>query len=143
MADLSKMNAGKGGKVLYVEDANGDRVFDEVEDSRTKEKVRKYVTITLLSKDSDQFRKVSTRVTNKRLEKSLRAGGRVRVRAEEIENDQLDLLVACTTGWDNVQLGSEVLEFNDLNVRRLYQEVPAIREQVDNFIGDRANFLGN
>ena len=60
---------------------------------------------------------------------------------EEIENDNIELLTACTLDWQNVLYKEETLECTKQNVRWLYKTFPSIREQVDEFIGDRSNFL--
>lgn len=149
--DLANLNASKNspkGIVMRVEDANGEPIFEEVEGTEQGSdgqplKIKRYVAITLLSQDSDEYKRVARTINNRKLEKSLRRGKVPKIRAEELEKDQLDLLVACTVSWDNITYNSKPLECTPENARLLYQNVPAVREQVDAFIGDRANFLGN
>jgi len=60
---------------------------------------------------------------------------------EEIENDNIELLAACTLDWQNVAYKEESLDCTKYNVRWLYKAFQLIREQIDEFIGDRSNFL--
>lgn len=140
--DLSKLNAAttapKGVAMKVVDPRTDEPLFDEMEGG-----AKQYVTITLLSSDSNEYKRVSHKVANRKLKKITARGRIPKLTAEETENDQLDLLVACTLGWENVVYEGQPLEFNPENVRMLYSKVPVIREQVDAFIGDRANFLGN
>jgi hypothetical protein len=91
--------------------------------------------IELHSVDSDIGRKHQRMVTKKRL--SMRRAGRLT--PEELEAEQTELLVALTTGWDLVVTD---LEFSQANARELYSNprTPHIREQIDDFVSDRANF---
>jgi hypothetical protein len=144
--DLAQFNAAKaapkGKPMKVIHPGTGELFYDEVDDGKGK-KTKRFVTITLLSQDSDEFKRVQKRVTNKKLDKATKRGKMPKVTAEQLEEDQLDMLVACTVGWENVMLNGQVLEFSKENARLLYESVPAIREQADNFIGDRESFLGN
>ncbi len=53
----------------------------------------------------------------------------------------IDVLVACTLGWEGLGDKEGPLAFTPENARRLYIDYPVIREQVDNFVGNRGNFL--
>jgi len=70
--------------------------------------------------------------------------GRGRITPEELEAEAVDLLAALTAGWKLVTLSGDALDvpFSAENARELYA-APAlawIREQVDEFAGDRGNF---
>jgi hypothetical protein len=96
------------------------------------------VTITLAGQDSSTYKKARNAQVTKRLAK--RNPGKIT--GEEAEAEALELLVAATLGWDGISLGSnEPLAFTPGNVRRLYETLPAIREQAAAFVDDRANFL--
>ena len=56
---------------------------------------------------------------------------------------QTQLLVACTTGWKNLQWQGQELEFTPENAAMIYELVPSIREQVDKAVGDRKRFFSN
>lgn len=101
------------------------------------------VAILLLGKDSETFRKVALAQETARIEKSRRSNGHYRPSAEEINEEVMEVFVACTKDWKHVRFGSpEPLPCTPENVRRVYG-VPAVREQVDAFITTRTNFLGN
>ena len=96
------------------------------------------VKIKLAGVDSDYYKKELRRQQNKRFKKGFR-----KMNAEELESETIELLVACTLDWEGVELEGQTLECNPENVRKIYKQFPWIKEQVDNFINDRANFLKN
>lgn len=53
----------------------------------------------------------------------------------------IELLVACTAGWKNVQFGGEALEYTRENAVKLYTQVPALRDQVSKASGSRKLFF--
>lgn len=111
-----------------------------ITDSATK----KPWTIRLLGVDSKKYQDAQHRLANKRIQRRSRSR-RAIVTSEELDTDQLELLVEVTTGWcDCIKLtaDSAPLPFNRENVRMLYSSYPWIREQAEEFIADRANFLG-
>lgn len=98
------------------------------------------VTLSLAGMDSDRYRAADRENTNNRLK--LRASGaRVKMTAEELEAEALEIIVACTVGWTGVFDDGEEVPFSAANVRTLYTKVPWLRQQADVFIHDRANFL--
>ena len=64
-------------------------------------------------------------------------------RAEDVDAEALTLLVKQTVAWQGVALGDDLLECTEANVRRVYTEFPWIRQQVDTFVNDISNYLGN
>lgn len=132
--------------------------FDVVKSSTAKMELRSPVTdapivgtdgqsvfIELCSMDSKEFRTATRMVLNRRIAKSKgRRGGdpTMPASAEEAESDSIDTLIACTKGWSsNMPVDGSVFPFSSENVRVLYTRFPWVREQVDQFIGDRSNFL--
>lgn len=106
------------------------------------------ITITVCGSDSETFRKISRKQLNRRLEQSSKARNRqVQMTAEELEAEALDVLVACTKGWatgarPEIELNpGEWLPCTPEHVRTVYEELPWLREQIDQAIGDRSNFL--
>lgn len=88
------------------------------------------ITITLLGRDSDAFVQQENRNTNRRLQQ----GPRVKLTAEALKAEAINLLARCTKAWDfdepcNVDTATE-----------LYTRFPAIKDQADEFIAERANF---
>lgn len=101
------------------------------------------LTLRLLGSDSDKYRKLRHKLQNKRLRGAVRKGRGLEVTAEQLEEENLDLLVACTIGWDGFVLHGQTLAFTADNVRMVFQKFPWVREQAAEFIEDRENFLGN
>jgi len=100
------------------------------------------ITIKVLGKDSDEFQKVSRAQSKKRMAKMTKGGFRnVSLSPEEIEQDGLDLLAACTKSWSGVVVDGKTLECNKENAIALYERFPWIKEQIDVAMGDRANFI--
>lgn len=110
------------------------------------------IFITVLGRDSTEFRRVSAEQNRKRVAKIQKAGGtqRVALTVEELESDSLDLLAACTKSWRQVDekgkesktltVGGTEIECTRDNARKLYSEYPWIKEQVDSAVTDRSNF---
>jgi len=94
------------------------------------------ITIKLLGADSEKVRKRQRMEIDKRLKR----GNRAKSSAAEIEENGIDLLVFCTVGWSGVKFQGEELSCTPDNVRKLYTALPALRDQVDAFVGDRGNF---
>jgi hypothetical protein len=101
------------------------------------------ISIHVLGKDSDEFIKVSRAQSKKRLAKMSKGGFRntAPVPVEEIDQDSLALLAACTKSWKGVIVEGKAIECTPDNVVMIYERFPWIREQVDTAIGDRANFI--
>lgn len=96
--------------------------------------------IDLYSGDSEIARRHSRTVQQRRID--MRRGGKVTV--EEIEAETVELLAALTAGWMLVGLDGQPIEipYSEQNARDLYAEpgLAWLREQVNAFAGDRANF---
>lgn len=137
LSELSTTKHSKG-RVMNVEHpSTGEPLCDEVDGKKVM------VTIQLLSQDSDPYKAASKKAADRRLAQQLKRGGRkLQLSSTDLEADSLEILVASTVGWENVVLSGEALPFSTENARRLYRELPWIKEQADAFIGDRGNFLG-
>jgi hypothetical protein len=98
------------------------------------------LTITLAGQDSERFRKAERRITNKRLA-SQAAGRRIALTSEGLETDAIERLVACTITWSGITLDGEAKDCTPENAREAYKRLPWLREQVERFVEDRANFL--
>jgi hypothetical protein len=103
------------------------------------------VRIRLLGVDSTQYRSATRETVRKRLAKRAASGSAQTPLSgddmDEVERDTLDLLVTCTVGWENVMTPQgEAIPCGPDNARALFESYPVIREQVEAFIGNRANF---
>jgi hypothetical protein len=99
----------------------------------------KAVTITLVGMDSKEFSAAKREITNRRL----RMKRSDRVDADYLEDEAVSMLVACTKAWSNMVFNGEALACTRENVTALYlnPEYLWLREQVDEFIGARENFV--
>lgn len=105
------------------------------------------IKIHVLGRDSDTFKEHTREMINSRLRKEAMAAKRgkdAELRTVEmIEQENMDLLVACTTNWSGVIVGGKELPFEEANVRQVYREYPWIYDQVNEAIGTLENFLKN
>jgi hypothetical protein len=92
--------------------------------------------IILAGPDSEIVRGAQRKLTNKRLK-----GRRTKVDAEMIEDEQLEVLALSTLGWRDIACDGAVLPCSKENAKMLYGRFPWIREQVDEFVGERGNFI--
>jgi hypothetical protein len=132
--DLSTLDTAKAaeqGSTLEVKHPTTGRVLADG-DGRA-------VTLTLAGADSQRARKAERFALNRRLRQGSRRG--VGVTADELDDDALDLLSACTLAWSGFAVDGAELECNPENARRLYRQFPWLREQAQAFVDDRSNFL--
>ncbi len=97
----------------------------------------KPMTLTVLGADSGEFKRaVSDSVKSRKPGKAISVA--------EAERATIDMLGRITTGMsENWTWDKKPFPFSKDNVKRLYTERPWIRTQVDEFIAERSNFLGN
>lgn len=98
------------------------------------------MAIFVVGIDSSRAQAILDEQQSQRMQKVIK-GEQVDWDAKLSREQGTQLLVACTTGWANIFWGDEPLEFNEANATKLYEEVPAIREQVNRAIGDRQLFF--
>jgi len=87
---------------------------------------------------------VDSEVYNKQLRKNqdkMMKKGMKNIKSENIEVEGIELLVACTVDWEGIADNGEDLGCTKENVRYVYKNYPWIKDQIDEFIGDRSNFL--
>ena len=95
------------------------------------------VGITLLGYDSDKCKKIRFKATNRALN---RKRGQ-KTSAEEIDAKAIKQLSECGIDWQGIDKGGKPWPFSTENFEQLLTEQPWVREQCDEFIGDRNNFL--
>jgi hypothetical protein len=95
------------------------------------------ITVNIVGMDSEQFRTRHRAIINRRLS----AGKKAKVTAEEIEAESIDTIAACITGWQQIELDGKPLEYSKGAAKTLLTRLPWLREQLDEAIADRANFL--
>jgi hypothetical protein len=110
------------------------------------------IFITLLGRDSKDYRRVQSAQNRKRTERMTKGGvfKPAVVTSEEIEQNTIELLSACTKAWrsvageestDTISIGGQAFTCTTENAAMLYTKYPWIKEQVDAFVSDRANFM--
>jgi hypothetical protein len=101
----------------------------------------KPASIMLLGRDSAVAKRHERSTTQKLLDKR----GRGKTKVEELEASSIELLVALTVSWHLVNFEGEVIDYacTPANARALYSNAVFgwVREQADEFAGDRAGFL--
>lgn len=128
--DLGQFEIGKDGEWLeLLHPVTGELIRDEDDG---------LMRIELVGKDSKEFRKAQRAITSRRLKSRSKAN---RIDADALEHEAVDMLVACTKGWEGFADEGELLEFNPANVRKVYTKYAWIKEQVDEFVDDRGNFM--
>jgi hypothetical protein len=105
--------------------------------------------IRVLGIDSDAFRQKSTDMARARAKRLMGAGQRFRrnqvpnIDPAQEEADEVELLATITIGWrgPDAVLEGKPLVFSLEACKMLYRRFRWIRKQVDEFVGERANFL--
>ena len=99
------------------------------------------IIIRCAGPDSDAFNRANRKMQDKRLHQSMK-GGKRRMSSEDLDEDTIELLAACTLSWnEHMVVDGERVEFSLDNARMIYRRFPWIREQVNRFVGDRSNFF--
>lgn len=129
MIDLAKLNTTK---------ASEEGVWHDIENPSTGEATG--IRIKVLGMDSKVYQDHTRKVQDRNLKKGFR--GMKNLKSETLDNNKIELICVCTVAWENVQYNGDVLECNTENKKWLYKEFRWIFDQVDEFIGDRGNFLG-
>lgn len=124
-ADVVK-DANKGGEVSLYHPTNGKDVG---------------ITIYIVGKDSDTFKAIQAEQNRKRMAKIQKGGFRAANTAvANVDQEAVELLAACTTGWSRMPLNGKDVPFSTENAETIYAKFPWIKEQVDVAIADRALF---
>lgn len=97
-------------------------------------------TMLLLGADAEEYQRQVRAFQKKRTQQFLRQR-KYTLSPEEAEEEAIELLVVATLGWKDVVVDGKPLEFNHDNARMLYTRFPWLREQVQEAVTDRANFL--
>lgn len=100
--------------------------------------------ISVLGKDSDIYRNLVRGMADESLKRQA-MGKQSDTSLDKIEQRNIDALVAVTTGWrlgesKAVPLDDEELDCTPANVRKVYERLLPVREQVAEAINDLENF---
>jgi hypothetical protein len=99
------------------------------------------MTITLLGQDSKIYRKLQMGKQQAALNRMAKGKKALDLDAEKLSEDGIDDLVKLTTAWAGFTLDGKDLECTPENVRTVYADWSWIKEQVQEFVGNRANFF--
>ena len=102
-------------------------------------KTEQPVNIYLHGTDSPIYKQIKRRSLDETFKRA--RGKPIELTAEQIESRARETLLACGTGWDNIELDGKPLEFSRENTIRLFDECNWVEEQVDAAIANRANFM--
>lgn len=100
--------------------------------------------IKIMGKDSPVFIKRNHEFAKTRLlaaEKAGRLSGGAD--PDDLKRSTVDMMVALTVTWEGLILDEEVLEYSLLAAEKIYTQYPWLIEQLDRFVNDRGNYLGN
>ena len=93
------------------------------------------VTLTLLGDDSDALVRFDRITTNEHLR------GSKALTAELAEAKQISRLARACVGWSGVVLDGKPFPHSEENAKALFKRFRWLRQQVQMFTADRANFL--
>lgn len=96
------------------------------------------VTITLHSLDSAAAQAAKRDSQRRRMR-----GGLAKLTPEKLEAEGIALLAAVTVSWAGITWKGEALDCTPANAVMLYEQARWLRAQVDEFVSERANYMGN
>lgn len=98
------------------------------------------ITLRVHGADSAAYRDCMRR-QQRQIADRMAKNRKLRLTVDEMEANGLELLAAVTIGWSPFDLDGKDFPWSEENAAALYRRFPWIRDQVDEFVGDRANFL--
>lgn len=99
------------------------------------------MTIRLLGYDSSVYRKIALKKQQAALNRISKGKKAMDLKAEQIEEDTIEELVALTVEWTGFEMEGEALPCNPENKRMVYSDWRWIKEQAQEFVANRANFF--
>ena len=98
------------------------------------------IRVTIVSLNDNKTKQIRRQFINKRLE--LEKKGKS-FKADDIEENEIDLLIASMTGWDwyDAEFHGEKLEFNENNIKKVFRELPWFKDQVSEAVSDEKAFF--
>jgi hypothetical protein len=93
--------------------------------------------------DSEQYQKAARRQQARRMEDAAQSRSRRAnvLSADRLREESLDLVAGCVLDWENVELNGATVPFSIAAARAMLVDHDWLREQVEEFLNDRANFL--
>lgn len=94
------------------------------------------VRFKILGKDSDAYREKTKQMMDRRIKNR-----KMKVTADDLEEEGLSLLASCVIDWEGVEDDNGPVKCEYAAVKELLINNGFLKDQVDEAIGDRANFL--
>ena len=137
MVDLNKFSSiGTATSIMTVYGLDGETPLQGKDGGVT--------TIELYSVDSKEYREAIQKQSRKLLKrKGFRVSSLEFQSDEEQEARRSELTASVTVSWKGFELDGKDFPCTLENAKTLYDKFPFIREQVEFFISERKNFLGN
>lgn len=104
------------------------------------EVVQKDVVFDLVGCDSSVYKSCRRRSTNKVLAKAQKNAKKVAT-AESIEDERVDRIAQCIKGWRGVMDDGQDVPYSYDAAVKLLTEGSWLKEQIEEFIEERSNFL--
>jgi hypothetical protein len=100
------------------------------------------VTVTVLGPDSAKYRHHQNIALRKRIEDAAASGtGIANVDSEESLSQAINLMAAITTDWTFKNAANQPIPCTHEAAVALYTQFPSIRDQIDQKVSRRSNFL--
>lgn len=100
------------------------------------------IRVNIISLNDEKMKQIRRKFINKRIE--LEKKGKS-FRADDIESNEIDLLVACITGWDwygeDITFNGSKPDFNEANVRNVLNTFGWFKDQISEAVGDEKAFF--
>jgi hypothetical protein len=127
---------------VTASESGASLVLKKLDGSPLRNSKGEEMTLTLLGPDSRKYRELQRAQVKKRLNRSKAKRQDIEADMEEAEADAIDLMVGCTVAWGGFcDDEGNIVAHTPQNIRSIYASYPIIRDQVDAFITERANFL--
>lgn len=94
------------------------------------------ITVRVAGPDSKRVKSARAIIVNERSEMRLR-----KISADRMEDESNRITAASIISWSGVIVGGKTWECSPQAAYKLMVQWPFIREQIDAFVGDRANFI--
>lgn len=148
--DLSVLECGEDAAVMEVVDPRtGDTMTYEKDGDldANDELVKHPVTIALFALDGEVGKKAKAALINSRMKRGMLSASK-KATAESLEVDALGLLARLVARWDGD--GNNCMPYKGTsyactreNAAMLLDKLPWLRKQVDQFVNDLTNYVGN
>ena len=99
------------------------------------------IRVSVISLNDEKMKLIRRKFINKRLELEKRGKS---FKADDIESNELDLLIACIVSWDwygEATFNGSKPEFNEINVRNVLTTFSWFKDQISEAVGDEKAFF--